>query len=56
MNYGCLIYTVIALGFIIIGTFHQKCNSNPGMQNNNENTYQHSPNYTSDKDSITINQ
>lgn len=39
LNYGCLIYTIIALGFIIIGAFHLNCNSNPEDTDKNERTY-----------------
>lgn len=55
MNYGCLIYTIIALGFIIVGTFHLNCNSNPEETDKNEHTYVHDPEHISDKDGKSIN-
>lgn len=58
MNYGCLIYTIIALGFIIVGAFHLNCNSNPektNKTNKNEHTYLHNREQISDKDDKSIN-
>lgn len=55
MNYGCLIYTIIALGFIIIGAFHLNCNSNPKDTDKNEHTYVHDSEHISDKDGKSIN-
>lgn len=56
MNYGCLIYTIIALGFIIVGAFHLNCNSNPEeTDKKNEHTYLHALEHISDKDSKSIN-
>lgn len=58
LNYGCLIYTIIALGFIIIGAFHLNCDSNPketDKNDKNEQTYVHDPEHISDKDGKSIN-
>lgn len=55
LNYGCLIYTIIALGFIIIGAFHLNCNSNPEENDKNEHTYVHDPEQIPDKDGKSIN-
>lgn len=55
IDYGCLIYTIIALGFIVAGTFHLNCNSNPDKTDKNEPAYLQNPEHISDKAGKSIN-